>query len=196
MESENNMIRRVFLRRIAAPLAAIPAFSRLRRLIEPSGANAQEISLQAPLRGASIVGAQVYSHSGEFSPRVSDLAIPGRGISFRLTRKYRSSMSGTIGKFGRGWTFSYAKRLEERGRDVVYHDGFGRVHLFIYSATSRRYETPEGFYSTLSDQGVTFLLNERYGAQYFFESPRQGGRVLRVSDRNKNQLQFSYSSNG
>ena len=39
-------------------------------------------TLQAPIRNASVIGAQVYSHSGEFSPRVTDITIPGRFFSF------------------------------------------------------------------------------------------------------------------
>jgi hypothetical protein len=85
---------------------------------------------QAPLRNESVVGAQVYSHSGEFSPRVFDIAVPGRGLSFQFVRKYRSALCEEAGPLGRGWTFSYAKRVEREGNDILYHDGFGRVHRF------------------------------------------------------------------
>jgi hypothetical protein len=42
-----------------------------------------------PLRNASIVGASVYSHSGEFSPHVVDYGVPARGVSFQFARTYR-----------------------------------------------------------------------------------------------------------
>jgi hypothetical protein len=105
---------------------------------------------QAPIRYESVVAAQVYSHSGEFAPEVVDLAIPARGVSFQFTRKYRSGRSGEPGPLGRGWTFTYAKRPEQAAEDVLFHDGYGRVHRFAGSPRRRGLSAPDGFYAVLA----------------------------------------------
>jgi len=75
---------------------------------------------QAPIRNQSVIGAQVYSHSGEFAPQVFDLELPARGVSFQFIRKYGSANKEQIDALGRGWTFTYAKRLVPDGSDVLY----------------------------------------------------------------------------
>jgi hypothetical protein len=39
---------------------------------------------QFTIRNASVVGAQVYSHSGEYAPQMIDFALPARGVSFQF----------------------------------------------------------------------------------------------------------------
>jgi len=52
-------------------------------------------------------GNGVDSPTGEFSQNVTDLAVPGRGLSLSLDRSYSSTQAGTDGPFGYGWTSSY-----------------------------------------------------------------------------------------
>jgi len=94
---------------------------------------------QAPIRNQSVIGAQVYSHSGEFAPQVFDLELPARGVSFQFIRKYGSANKEQIDALGRGWTFTYAKRFVPDGSDVLYHDGFWRVHRFAFSSSDGRF---------------------------------------------------------
>ena len=151
---------------------------------------------QAPVRNASVLGAHVYSHSGEFAPEVTDVTLPGRGPSFTFVRKYRSARhDDETGELGRGWTFAYAKRLVGDGRDVLYHDGFGRVHRFTASGRLR-YGSPNGFYSVLARRAARMVLTQRYGESLVFASPERGGRLLALRDRNGNTLAFRYQSDG
>src|SRR5213078_5368933 len=94
--------------------------------------SASKFFLQFPIRNESVTGAQVYSHSGEFSPQVIDCSLPGRGVSFKFVRKYSSASHHQVGALGRGWTFNYAKTLEKEGDDILYHDGLGRKHRFTH----------------------------------------------------------------
>jgi YD repeat-containing protein len=146
---------------------------------------------QAPVRNESVIGAQVYSHSGEFSPQVFDLEVPSRGLSFQFVRKYRSALSGEIGPLGRGWTFTYARRLEQDGADVLYHDGFGGVHRFSL-APDGGFSPPDGFYAVLLLEGDRFFLKQRFGDLYRFARPEAGGCLLAIEDRNGNALRFEY----
>ncbi len=149
---------------------------------------------QCPVRNENVIGAQVYSHSGEFSPRVVDFGIPGRGISFQFVRKYRIACSQEICPIGRGWTFTYAKRIEHKDNDVLYHDGLGRTHRFAGTRDKNKYGSPKGFYSILIAENGKFLLGQRYGTIFHFEKPEAGGRLLAIEDRNKNVLKFEYTS--
>src|SRR5437660_7701460 len=101
--------------------------------------NSDNSFLQCPFRNESIVGAQVYSHSGEYSPRVMDFGLPARGISFQFIRKYRSANHQAVGAMGRSWTFTYEKSLEKEGDNVLYHDGLGRIHCFKSRLSKRSY---------------------------------------------------------
>lgn len=147
---------------------------------------------QAPVHNDSIIGAQVYSHSGEFSPQVFDLELPARGITFQFVRKYRSAQHQHIGPMGRGWTFTYAKWLEQEGNHILYHDGFGRKHRFT-AASEGSFTSPPGFYAVLTADNNSFLLKQRAGDWFVFEPIASGGRLLAIADRNGNALRFTYT---
>jgi YD repeat-containing protein len=144
---------------------------------------------QAPLRNASRIGASIYSHSGEFAPVAVDLRLPGRGVDFAFGRSYRSSHTDQIGDFGRGWMSSLAQRLERDGDTLVFHDGAGRALRFASGAP------PDGFYGVLAeDDGDGVVLRLRFGTTHRFERPEDGGRLLRVDDRNGNAVDFAYAA--
>jgi YD repeat-containing protein len=148
---------------------------------------------QAPVRNASVWGAQVYTHSGEFAPQVLDLDLPARGLSFYFLRVYRSALNQTMGPLGRGWTFSFARRFERDGSSLRYQDGFGRSYAFAASATSGSYISPPGIYAILEDEDGHLVLRERFGQVSVFEQPEDGGRLLRIKDRNTNSLWFRHT---
>jgi hypothetical protein len=84
-----------------------------------------ERTLSAPIRNQSVVSTHVLSHSGEFSPRLGDVALVSRGVSFEFARKDRRGLTGENGSMGGGWTYTYDKRFELDGDHVVYCDGLG-----------------------------------------------------------------------
>ncbi|MBL8171355.1 MAG: hypothetical protein JNJ50_24555 [Acidobacteria bacterium] len=144
---------------------------------------------QPPFRNASFTGVRVCSHSGEFFSGYTDLAVPGRGISFEFIRTYLS-FNDDIGLLGRGWVWNYAKRLEEGDKCVIYHDGYGREFVFTFDGTN--YDTPDGLYCVLAQSGDRYVLSHRYGVIETYETPSEGGRLLEIEDRTDNVLQFSY----
>jgi YD repeat-containing protein len=151
--------------------------------------------LQYPVRNESVVGAQVYSHSGEYSPLVRDFGLPARGVSFQFVRKYRSANCKVIGLMGRGWTFTYTKAMEKVGDDILYHDGLGRIYRFKPIPSKDAYLSPDGLYMRLEAAGDGFSLKQRYGGVLTFERPEMGGRLLSMEDRNGNALRFEYQKN-
>ncbi|MDO8937752.1 MAG: DUF6531 domain-containing protein [Methylicorpusculum sp.] len=154
-----------------------------------------ELFSQCPIRNESVVGAQVYSHSGEYSPLVSDFSLSARGVSFQFLRKYRSANCQSIGPMGRGWTFNYLKMLENEGDDILYHDGLGRIHRFEPATLKDSFLSPHGLYMRLETDGGAFFLKQRYGDLFTFEKPEMGGRLLSIEDSNGNTLRFEYQKN-
>jgi hypothetical protein len=174
--------------------------------------------LQNPFRNSSIIGMNVYSHSGEFSPQFFDLTIPGRGLSFQFVRKYRSSNIAENNVLGRGLDFNYGKWLESTDEDnnvIICHDRFGRIHQFDKQVGTNIYKSPNGIYSTLSyeekEDSSKIVLKERFGT-LLFENPAKvnhnvnnnnhdgfsshtQGRLLSIEDRNGNTIEFKYTSN-
>jgi hypothetical protein len=149
---------------------------------------------QAPVRNESIVGAQVYSHNGEYSPRVVEFGLPGRGVSFEFARKYRSSHNDQMGTLGRGWTFTYAKRLDQADGGILYSDGLGRTHLFRRADGDNTFISPGGFYALLAAEDNRLVLRQQYSHSFVFETPGAGGRLLSIRDRNNNALEFDYAA--
>lgn len=121
--------------------------------------------------------------------------MPGRGVSFQFVRKYRSAQHQEIGPLGWGWTFTYAKRLMPDGSDVLYHDGFWRVHRFAFSSVDGSFLSPDGFYAVLTAEQDRFLLRQRLGNLFVFAHPDSGGRLLAIEDRNGNAFRFEYQDN-
>jgi YD repeat-containing protein len=148
---------------------------------------------QSPTRNATTIGAQVCSHSGEFSPWVVDFLLPGRGVSFDFTRTYRSGNHEKVGGLGRGWTFTYEQRMTREGNDYVYEDGFGRTYRFVKRPGKKEYISPDGFYSVLLTTPRGTLLRQRHGFTLTFEASEIGGRLALVADRYNNTLAFEYS---
>jgi YD repeat-containing protein len=124
-----------------------------------------------------------------------DLEMPARGVSFQFVRKYRSAQHQEIGALGRGWTFTYTKRIEQDRSDILYHDGFGWMHRFALSSADGSFVSPDGFYALLTAGGDRFLLKQQAGDLFIFEHPDSGGRLLGIEDRNGNALRFEYQDN-
>ena len=185
------MLRRAFL----TSLAALSAWwHRMIRLTQAAARQAAQSSLQqAPARNGTLVGFSVNSHSGEFSPTAVDVVVPGRGPAFAFIRQYRSGRSGMAGPLGRGWTFTYAKRLERSGQEVLYHDGSGLVHRFSAEPGGIVYKAPPGLYAVLRIEAAGAMLLQRSGASFLFERPEAGGRLLATRDANGNAVRFKYA---
>ncbi len=146
---------------------------------------------QPPIRNASFVAASVYSHSGEFGAVARDLRLPGRGIDLALVRSYRSSLAGSVGGLGVGWSCNFARRVVRDGDGLLYHDGTGSVHRFAREAAGA-YAPPPGCYAVLHERDDEVVLDDRLGGHTRFRSPDLGGQMLSVADRNGNELRFSY----
>jgi YD repeat-containing protein len=138
-----------------------------------------------------MVGEQVLTHSGEYVPRVVDLAFPSRGVWFELARQYRSALADAVLMFGRGWSFGYAKRLVEDDEGIALVDGLGGTHLFARDVTGGL-ATPDGFYAVLEETVDGFVLHQQHGDQFAFAPLDAGGWLRSIDDRNGNALRVEW----
>jgi YD repeat-containing protein len=145
---------------------------------------------QPPIRNASMLGASVFAHSGEFGPSRTDLSLPGRGLHFAFVRSYRSSLADRAGELGRGWSASIARRVEAAGEDLLVHDGAGLVHRF--AREGRGFASPPGYYGLIAVESGVVVLRHRHGVVTTFEAVGRGGRIRSVADRHGNTLTFAY----
>jgi len=145
----------------------------------------------------------IYGHTGEFYIYVSDLVVPSRGFPFQMLRRYRSQID-YAGPLGRQWDFLYNMRLipeitsagVETG-NVIFLNGLGRRDVYVRTG-SQTFQSPRWFYTRLTDNlDGTMKLRERDGMKYLFR--RISGQVMyrleSITDRNGNQMTFSYDAN-
>src|SRR5689334_13907182 len=125
---------------------------------------------QATARNASVIAAFVYSHSGEFGTVSHDVRLPGRGLDLEFVRNYRSSLAGSIGELGRGWSCNLAKRLDRVGQDIVYRDGTGVAHCFARTENGG-YAAPPGVYALLHEAEGRMVMQHRFGKVSTFGLP-------------------------
>jgi YD repeat-containing protein len=149
-----------------------------------------KLIVQPPIRNASLLGASVYGHGGEFGPTVTDLRLPGRGLDVEIIRSYRSSLSDRPGELGRGWSLNISKRVERSEGDPVYHDGSGLSHRFV--SEKNGYASPIGFYGVIAERDEGIAIRHRFGVVSRFDPPERGGRIRSVEDRNQNTITLTH----
>ncbi|MDA2930890.1 DUF6531 domain-containing protein, partial [Acidobacteria bacterium AH-259-O06] len=148
---------------------------------------------QEPARNPILGGGRgsIFLHSGEFFYRVTDLSIPGRGFPFRFVRTYRSG-STYDGPLGFGWDFNYNARLQETTEGIVRFDGTGRRDLYRFDGNV--HISPPGFYDRLDRQGNnTLTITDRDGTVQEYGLTGEFYRLVKITDRNGNQLTLSYN---
>ncbi|MCP4217762.1 MAG: hypothetical protein GY765_24185, partial [bacterium] len=145
--------------------------------------------------GSSI--ASVFLHSGEFFTREMDVNVPGRGFDFAF-RRYYDSQSIYSGPMGWGWDHSFNKRLVELySGDILYFDGQGRRDR--YKAIKKNgqitgYKSPTGYFTELKKKsdGSYLICGPQLATQHF--DPY--GKLMKVQDRYKNKMDFTYDHQG
>jgi len=130
----------------------------------------------------------LFLHSGEFILSRRDLEIQGRGMGFHFTRTYRSSRNN-LGPLGYGWDANVFMRLKELSDGKVRcFDGGGRRDDYL-PLGGGAYQSPRGFYTSLTRDATGYVLRNRDGLKHYFDL---SGRLLRVRDRIGNEHRYSY----
>ena len=134
----------------------------------------------------------VNTASGNYDTQVTDLSMPGRGISLAFTRTY-NSLDPTVGPLGPGWSFSYGAHLafDASGNATFFADD-GAQYVFAANG-SGGFVTPPGSTARLAPETGGYVLTRQDQLAYHF-SP--GGALASETDRHGNTIALTYNGAG
>ena len=131
--------------------------------------------------------------TGAFNEDVTDVAIPGRGIGLSLSRSYNSQAAQVDGRFGYGWTDSYAMSL-------ALDSGTGSATVTQENGAEATFQ-PDGSSAYVPDPGIRAALSENPDGSYIFarRSDREtftfdsAGHLTSETDRNGYVTTLAYT---
>lgn len=131
--------------------------------------------------------------SGAFSNSITDLALPGIGLPFRLARSY-TSLDTESGPLGVGWTHNFAAGLAiQADETAVFKAEDGQRISFGHDADGSYTPLSPGVRSTLAAVAGGFELTRKDQVRYLFDSQ---GRLTALKDRNDNAITLAYDGAG
>jgi RHS repeat-associated protein len=146
--------------------------------------------------GVATAGDPVFVRTGEFRFQVTDIFIPGRTMSIKITRTY-GSRRHQKSLFGYGWSMNYNLKVQRLidPNIIVFLDGKGCGYEYTRDANDpnryiRSSKLSQFFeYDEVND---TFTLLKRSGTEYAFDV---NDRLSTITDRNSNSIMFDYDPN-
>ena len=142
----------------------------------------------------------VYLFSGEVYADAVDLHIPGRGLDFIWSRKYRSRVGPDTAQ-GTGWDYGYNLRIDQAGPDLVLYDGNTRADLYgaVQGPQGTIWCAPEFFREISQDPNNSYICRfPGRGLLRFhpFDASNQAGKLIAIADTNGNSMSFAYNPAG
>jgi RHS repeat-associated protein len=135
--------------------------------------------------------------SGEVHYTNVDMRLRGRGVDVVWQRTYRSRIGPSTPQ-GHGWDHSYNIYLSASGANLVLHDGHGRADRYFPQADGS-FGRPELSRRLRANPDGSFTLEFADRAEWDF-LPLNGspaaGKIVRLADRNRNRLAFTYDAAG
>jgi RHS repeat-associated protein len=133
--------------------------------------------------------------SGVFWDTFTDISVPGRGLPLDLTRTYESSRAGTSGRFGSGWTDSYAMSLSTGASGNVTITQENGSTVSFSPDGSGGFVPPPRVEATLAKNGDGSYTFTRFQgeATYGFSA---AGRLTSESDLNGYLTRLAYTPAG
>lgn len=160
-------------------------------------------------RGIAAVGG-VSLFNGNYFHQVTDMAVPGKGPAFTLTRSYNSYSWAEEAKRGgvtecRPWRFNWeisvgwvpatASRPAKSQIYVEQPDGSG-LNFFKHT-DGKWYPMDQGSFEQIEVSAAAVVLRSRSGLTYTFDAPDVNGGLLRsVMDPHNQGLVLSYGGDG
>jgi RHS repeat-associated protein len=148
----------------------------------PSSTISQHGSIAEPVNTAT----------GNYSTLHTDLAVPGKGLSFALARAY-NSLDPYSGPLGVGWTHSLNIVLQEDAVTgvVTIKEGDGHQVSFTPTGGGNYSAVTKGLFDNLKKNADgTFTLTRKNQTQFNFSAT---GKLLTIVDRNGNTQTLSYT---
>lgn len=140
---------------------------------------------------------RVAPSSGELMGSSLDLQVPGVGLDVAWRRTYRSKTGPASGPLGPGWDHSYnVQAVKHPDGSVTVSDGNGRSYTYSDPDADGKF-TAHGLFREGSLNGQTFSLRHSNGLVWAFNAFNAAtapGSISSVTDRNGNQIIFSYDA--
>lgn len=131
--------------------------------------------------------------NGNLSHSQKVFSLPGVGLTTDFTIFYNSTDS-FVGTLGAGWSHSYdiSLTLQDNEDALVRLNADTSLLYKIDVEAGGIYRAPSGELATLNRNSLdnTFVLTKRDGTAYSFNSE---GKLLSITDRNGNAMQFAYT---
>jgi RHS repeat-associated protein len=128
---------------------------------------------------------------GALLETTTDVALPGAGHRFALTRHYRSDSTAT-GLLGPGWSTPFEARLDADGTSRRLVDADGAQVLFTRRSDGS-FVTPKGVRYDLAEVGGSFVLTDRDHTRRAFDA---AGRLVSLLDPSGVGLAMGYDAAG
>ena len=148
-----------------------------------------------------LAGGGLYLHTLEFIQQIVDMEVPGRGMSWRHSRTYRSQISYD-GPQGFNWIHNYERRIlpSLAPGNLLYQDGAGREDEYVVFLPGLWEPALRGIYNKIRQNPAGgFTLRERDGTLYHhfdLDGSPIGGKLEAIEDRYGNRLSFLYHEDG
>ncbi len=140
----------------------------------------------------STAGDPVNIANGNYTHDEQDISLPGAGFGLQFNRHYDSQSSSDLG-MGRGWTFSYGDKLTIAADGALTWITDQGYKLTFKSNGSGGYINPDRYFGSFSKDATGYSYREVDGFVHRFDL---SGKLVLLTDRNSNQVSFSYDSNG
>ncbi len=133
----------------------------------------------------------VNTSTGNFTHKVKDFAIPGRGLPFSFERGY-NSQDDINGPLGYGWNHNYNIALTTgASNDVTVKWGDGRTETWVYDTASAKYIPRYGVFNVLvKNADNTYAVTLKDMSRYNFKT---GGQLTGIIDENGNSLTMNWT---
>ncbi|MCK5000668.1 MAG: hypothetical protein KAS23_14090, partial [Anaerohalosphaera sp.] len=135
----------------------------------------------------------VFVSNGEYGTSVTDIVVPGRGISIGITRTYGGRREYN-GRFGYGWDMNYNMKIRRLSGDddtVILLDGKGYRREYVFDSSTGKYErsSDRSDFIVYDEADDTFALIDKAWTTYTFDV---NGNLDSITDRNGNSITFEY----
>lgn len=138
-------------------------------------------------------GDPINTATGSLAEVVTDAAVPGPGVDFRLMRTYSSASTTMSGPLGPGWSLSYPPSLSVTEDEVALRAEDGSYAYYISDGDGQWASKSVGVQSVLtgaSDNGFTLTTSDHETLVFTGD-----GRLTEWSDRSGVGLSFGYTGN-
>lgn len=132
--------------------------------------------------------------TGEFYHTFSDFQVPGRGLPLDLERTYSSLNASTLGRFGYGWTDSYAMSVTISGSIGVSGSTAtvkaGNGSSVVFTSNGSAWVGPAHVLASLTMSGSNYVFTDKSKSIYTYNS---SGLLTQETDRNNYSTTLAYN---